>query len=69
MRVGERYASYKTLVEKGTGKILGAHLIGPSAEEHIDLFTMAMGSGLTVNQLKSVIFAHPSYASDLGSMV
>ncbi len=69
MRVGERYSAYKTLVEKGTGRILGAHLIGPGAEEQINLFTMAMGAGLTANQLKGVIFAYPSYASDLGSMV
>ena len=68
MRVGERYSAYKTLVEKGTGKILGAHVIGPGAEEQINLFTMAMGAELTANQLKGVIFAYPSYASDLGSM-
>jgi len=69
MRVGERHTAYKTLVEKGTGRILGAHVIGPGAEEQINLFTMAMGAGLTANQLKGVIFAYPSYASDLGSMV
>ncbi len=69
MRVGERYSAYKTLVEKGTGKILGAHLIGPGAEEQINLFAMAMGAGLNAIQLKGVIFAYPSYASDLGSMV
>jgi glutathione reductase (NADPH) len=69
MRVGERYSAYKVLVEKGTGKILGAHVIGPGAEEQINLFTMAMGAGLSANQLKAVIFAYPSYASDLGSMV
>ncbi len=69
MRVGERYSAYKTLVEKGTGRILGAHLIGPGAEEQINLFAMAMGAGLTTNHLKGVIFAYPSYASDLGSTV
>jgi glutathione reductase (NADPH) len=69
MRVGERYSAYKVLVEKGTGKILGAHVIGPGAEEQINLFAMAMGAGLSANHLKAVIFAYPSYASDLGSMV
>jgi glutathione reductase (NADPH) len=69
MRVGERFTAYKVLVEKGTGRIVGAHLIGPGAEEQINLFAMAMGAGLTGNQLKGVIFAYPSYASDLGSMV
>ena len=33
MRVGERYSAHKVLVEKGTGRIVGAHLIGPGAEE------------------------------------
>ena len=69
MRVGERFSAYKVLVEKGTGRIVGAHLMGPGAEEQINLFAMAMGAGLTANQLKAVIFAYPSYASDLGSMV
>ena len=57
------------MVFVGTGRSLGAHLIGPGAEEQINLFTMAMGTGLTANQLKGVIFAYPSYASDLSSMV
>lgn len=49
--------------------ILGAHLIGPGAEEQINLFAMAMGAGLTANKIKAIIFAYPSYASDIGSMV
>ena len=56
-------------MEKATGKVLGAHVIGPGAEEQINLFAMAMGAGLSANQVKAIIFAYPSYASDLGSMV
>ena len=69
MRVGAKWTGYKVLVEKGSGKILGAHLIGPGAEEQINLFAMAMKTGLTANQIKAMIFAYPSYASDIGSMV
>ncbi|MFN3614367.1 MAG: NAD(P)/FAD-dependent oxidoreductase, partial [Rubrimonas sp.] len=69
LRVGAKWSGYKVLVEQGTGRILGAHLIGPGAEEQINLFAMAMGAGLTANQIKAMIFAYPSYASDLGSMV
>jgi len=69
MRVGEQFSGYKVLVEKETNKILGAHLIGPGAEEQINIIAMAMGQGMTANQLKGVIFAYPSYASDIGSMV
>ncbi len=69
LRVGARWTGYKVLVEQTTGLILGAHLIGPGAEEQINLFAMAMGAGLTANKIKGIIFAYPSYASDIGSMV
>lgn len=69
MRVGAVRTAYKVLVERGTGVILGAHLIGPGAEEQINLFAMAMGAGLTADKIKGIIFAYPSYASDIGSMV
>ena len=69
LRVGARWSGHKVLVENGTGRILGAHLVGPGAEEQINLFAMAMKAGMTANQIKGVIFAYPSFASDIGSMV
>src|SRR3546814_20603382 len=69
LRVGARHTAYKVLIEKGTGTILGAHLIGPGAEEQVNLFAMAMAAGLTANRIKGLIFAYPSFASDIGSMV
>jgi len=69
LRVGVKHSAYKVLVEKGTGKILGAHLIGPGAEEQINLFAMAMAAGLSANRIKGIMFAYPSFASDISSMV
>ncbi len=69
LRVAEPHSAYKVLVDKGTGHVVGAHLMGPGAEEQLNLLTLAMNSGLSVNQIKASIFAYPSYASDLGSMV
>ncbi|MEW6629516.1 MAG: NAD(P)/FAD-dependent oxidoreductase, partial [Pseudomonadota bacterium] len=69
LRVGARHTAYKVLVDRSAGKILGAHLIGPGAEEQINLFAMAMAAGLTANRIKGIIFAYPSFASDIGSMV
>jgi len=69
VRVGERYSAYKILIEKNTGKIIGAHLLGPGSEEQINVLSIAMKAGMTANQLKGVIFAYPSYASDLSYMV
>ena len=69
LRVGAKHTGFKVLVEQGSGRILGAHLIGPGSEEQINLLAMAMGAGQTANQIKAMIFAYPSYASDIGSMV
>ncbi|MDZ4308094.1 NAD(P)/FAD-dependent oxidoreductase [Allopontixanthobacter sp.] len=69
LRVGAKWTGYKVLVEQVTGRILGAHLIGPGSEEQINLFAMAMGANLTANQIKAMIFAYPSFASDISAMV
>ena len=69
LRVAEDAMACKTLVEEKTGRILGAHVLGPNAEEIINLFSLAMSAGLTTDEIKETAFAYPSYASDLGYMV
>lgn len=68
-RVGEEASAYKVIVEESTGKILGAHLIGPHADEVINVFTMALRCGMTRRDIKKTIFAYPTAASDLQHMV
>ncbi len=68
-RVGEKHAASKVLVEEGTDRILGAHLLGPSADEVINIFALAIRRGLTAKDLKEVVFAYPTHASDIGYMV
>jgi len=68
-RIGEEYSAYKVLVEEGSGQILGAHLLGSNAEELINLFTMAMRGSMNAKNIKDIIFAYPTYASDMGYMV
>lgn len=68
-RTAEACSAYKVLVEKGSGRILGAHLLGSNAEELINLFTMAMRSSMNAKDIKKIIFAYPTYASDMGYMV
>ncbi|MCY7319119.1 MAG: NAD(P)/FAD-dependent oxidoreductase [Ramlibacter sp.] len=60
---------YKTLVEEGSDLLLGAHIVGPHADEVINLFAMAMRHGLTATDIKSTVFAYPTGASDVGHMV
>jgi glutathione reductase (NADPH) len=68
-RVGEQYSASKVLVEEGAGKILGAHLLGPSADEMVNIFALAIRRGLTAEDLKDGLFAYPTHASDLADMV
>jgi glutathione reductase (NADPH) len=67
-RVAETVYGYKTLIDEDGGRILGAHLIGPHADEVINLFGLAIRYDLTANDLKNTIFAYPTGASDIGYM-
>lgn len=68
-RLAERVYGYKTLVEEETGRILGAHIVGPHADEVINLFGLAIRHNLTARDLQTTMFAYPTGASDIGSMV
>jgi glutathione reductase (NADPH) len=68
-RVGETVYGYKTIVEEDSGRILGAHLVGPHVDEVINVFGLAIRHGLTARDLKSAIFAYPTGASDIGYML
>ncbi len=60
---------FKTLVDEKTGLVLGAHLVGPHADEVINLFALAIRHGITAENLKATMFAYPTGASDIGSMM
>lgn len=68
-RIGEGCTGYKVLVEEGTERILGAHLIGPHAEEVINLFGLAVRTGLSADQVKAAIFGYPTASSDIAYML
>lgn len=68
-RVAEDCAGFKVLVEEGTEHILGAHLIGPHAEEVINIFGLAIRTGLSAKQVKAAIFGYPTASSDIGYML
>ena len=67
-RVAEECSGFKVLVEEGTGRILGAHLLGSGAEESINLFALAIRLGLRDTDLKDARYAYPTHGSDLQYM-
>jgi len=68
-RLGAKRSAFKVLIEEGSDRILGAHLIGPHAEEQINLFTLAIRSGIRASDIEQTLFAYPTGASDLSYMV
>ncbi len=68
-RVGETCSGFKVLVEEGTERILGAHLLGPQSDEVINLFALAIRTGLNATDLKAAIMAYPTHGSDIEYML
>ncbi|MGF9649126.1 dihydrolipoyl dehydrogenase [Pseudarthrobacter oxydans] len=58
--VGEPGGFVKLLTDSRTGKLLGAHLIGPDVTELLPELTLAQQEGLTVTQLARNVHAHPT---------
>jgi glutathione reductase (NADPH) len=69
LRMGETTSGFKVLIEEGSQRILGGHLFGPHAEEVINVFAMAVRFGIRADELKQVLFAYPTSASDIVHML
>ena len=59
-RVGVRASGAKVLVERGPDLIVGAHLLGHSAEEVINLLALAMRCGTTATVLRESMWSYPT---------
>lgn len=60
----EHAAFAKVLVERGTDRLVGAHILGHGAEEVIHLFGLAMRHGLKAQALRDFVYAYPTFGSD-----
>jgi len=67
-RRGEGGSGFKVLVEDGTRRILGAHLLGPDADVTINVFAVAIRARVPADDLKAVLFAYPTVAADIPYM-
>jgi glutathione reductase (NADPH) len=57
------------MTEEGSGRIVGAQIVGHSGEELVHLFALAMRHGITAADLKSTVFAFPTFSADVKSML
>jgi glutathione reductase (NADPH) len=68
-RVGLSHTAAKTIVERSTSQILGAHLLGHHAEEVGNLFALAIAQRLTVEDLRAILWAYPTGSSEIVYLV
>ena len=69
-RVGETCSGFKVLIEKDTDRILGAHILGPHAEEVINIFSLSIRLGLTAKDLNDpILYTYPTNSSDVVYML
>ena len=68
-RVAEICAMFKVIVDPKTDRIVGAHLLGPHADEVINLFALAIRSGVPATDLRHLLYAYPTSGSDVPYMI
>jgi len=68
-RTNEKYAMAKIVIDSKSNCILGAHFIGNEADELVNHFATAIKMQIDVKQLKKMMFAYPTTASDIVYML
>ncbi len=65
LTLGQTEGFVKVLADAESGKLLGAHIIGPRATDLIAEATLAIQNGLTLEQIDLTIHAHPTLPESL----
>ena len=68
-RVAEDCSGFKVLIEEGKDRILGAHVLGPHADELINVFALAMQTETPARKLRHALFGYPTSGSDVKYML
>ncbi|MCF6408056.1 mercuric reductase [Chitinophaga filiformis] len=68
IETGNTQGFMKAVIDSNTDKLLGVAILGPEGGEVMSTLQMAMLGGLTVTQLKEMIFAHPLYAESINNL-
>jgi dihydrolipoamide dehydrogenase len=67
--LGEDQGMVKTIFDAKTGKLLGAHLVGPEVTELVQGFVVAMGLETTEDELIKTVFPHPTLSEAIHESV
>ena len=65
LTLGQSEGFVKVISDASSGKLLGAHIVGPRATDLIAEATLAIQNGLTLEQIDLTIHAHPTLPESL----
>lgn len=68
IETGDTRGLMKAIVDKKSGLILGAAIIGTEGGEVMTVLQMAMMGGITYSEIRNGIFAHPTYSESLNNL-
>jgi pyruvate/2-oxoglutarate dehydrogenase complex dihydrolipoamide dehydrogenase (E3) component len=68
IETGDTRGMMKAVIDADTRKILGASVLAPEGGEVVTILQMAMIGGITYDQIKEGVFAHPTYAESLNNL-
>jgi glutathione reductase (NADPH) len=66
---GMEFAASKVIIDEANDRIMGAHILGPNAEEAINIFAAVMRLGLKAWDIKKLVFSYPTTCSDIQYML
>lgn len=69
LTMGEEEGFVKVLVEKGTGHVVGTHILGPHASDLIHEAAVAVENQLGVSHIAKTVHAHPTLSEALAEAV
>ncbi|WP_414617445.1 mercuric reductase [Dyadobacter sp. 32] len=68
IEMGDTRGLMKAVVDKKTGQILGASILGTEGGEVVTVLQMAMLGGITWQEVHDGVFAHPTFSESLNNL-
>ncbi|WP_448700961.1 mercuric reductase [Mucilaginibacter sp. AW1-3] len=68
IETGDTRGFMKAVVDAKTKKILGAAVLGQEGGEIMSVLQMAMAGGITYEEIRYMVFAHPTYSESLNNL-
>ena len=69
LATGDNSGFIKTIFNKESGELLGAHMVGPEVTELISIYSLAIKMEATELDLMSIVFPHPTISESLHESV